>query len=104
MRLLTTYINLKKNNKENKKSRRSKRKKRSKRRRKNKRKRKINNITVITHNKKMERKVKKTNIKSVIDKKNNSAEGTDPDLNKRSKENATHHLNREVVILIENSV
>lgn len=52
----------------------------------------------------MERKVKKTNIKSVIDKKNNSAEGTDPDLNKRSKENATHHLNREVVILIENLV
>lgn len=96
-----------KNNRESKKSRRSKKRKRSRKRRRNKRKRKINNInivTVITHNKKMERKVKKTNIKSVIDKKNNSAEGTDPDLNKRSKENATHHLNREVVILIENLV
>lgn len=107
MRLLTTYINLKKNNRESKKSRRSKKRKRSRKRRKNKRKRKINNINIVTEitlNKKMERKVKKTNIKSVIDKKNNSAEGTDPDLNKRSKENAIHHLNREVVILIENLV
>ena len=51
----------------------------------------------------MERRVKKTNIKSVIDKKNNREGGIDPDLNKRAKENVTHHLNREAVILVENS-
>lgn len=103
---MTTYINLKKNNRESKKSRKSKRKKRSRKKRKNKRKRKINNtniVTEITHNKKMERRVKKTNIKSVIDKKNNREGGIDPDLNKRAKENVTHHLNREAVILVENS-
>lgn len=56
---------------------------------------------MITHNKKMERKAKKTNIKRETDKKNNSAKGTGPDQNKSVKENVTHHLNHEAAILIE---
>lgn len=49
----------------------------------------------------MKRKVKKTNIRNVTEKRNRHAKERDQDLNKREKENAIRHLNREIAILID---
>lgn len=99
-----TLISLWKNNRKNRRSKKSKRNKRSRKKIKNKRKRKTNNTSIvieIIHKKKIKRKAKKTNTKSVIDKKNNNVEEKDLDHNKDTKENATHHPNREAATLID---
>lgn len=104
LKRLMTFISPRKKNRNNKKSKRKKRNKRSRKKRKNRRKRKINNIViaiVIIHKKKMKKEIRKKNIKSVTDKRNNSVKGTDPDLRKDIKENVTHPLNQEAAILAE---
>ena len=82
----------------------NKNKRKSKKKKRNKKEKKTNNISIvikIINKKLMKRKVKKTNIRNVTEKRNRHAKERDQDLNKREKENAIRHLNREIAILID---
>ena len=101
---LMNLISFSKNSRKNRRNKKSKRNKRSRKKIKNKRKRKTNNTSIvieIIHKKKIKRKAKRTNTENVIDKKNNNAKEKDQDHYKDTKENATHHPNREAATLID---